>query len=299
MNNEQPQIPLVLVIAIILVMGGAVSPMVYAQQPQKSIIKHAEDFTGETIQVFNELFKDCPAGIILYKLNGELVVVCLIDSIHGKLVDNQGQIINIDVHLDNDDHKSNHHGNNNNHEGPDQDCLFNASLPKCDPDSDGNCPDGFNLNEDGNCFPDHHETGCPEGTHGVDDDETGQCYKDDEDCPDGMELKDGNCTYIPEEEPVTPLLTTSEEEGVGAGEEPLDSICGGVPCTASDKEDSTTTTSDPVLGDDNNSGAETTTTEDDISSNDDDTNRLSEDNEETVEDNNEGEDNNNNEEDNN
>ena len=82
-------------------------------------------------------------------------------------------------------------------EGPDGDCLFNASLPKCDPDENGNCPDGFNLNEDGNCFPDHNETGCPDGYHGVDDDETGQCYPNEDGCPEGMIFRpDGKtCGY--------------------------------------------------------------------------------------------------------
>ena len=212
---------LAIVLIFVAIIGGLV-PSFNAVQAQKSIIKHEQDFNDDTIQVFNELFEDCPAGTVLYKLNGEMVIVCLVDSTLGKIiVNNDGsQTIDINVHVDHDHDKkkSGHHGGNNNHNdtnGPDGDCLYNASLPKCDPDNDGNCPDGFNLNEDGNCFPDHHETGCPEGTHGVDDDETGQCYKDDEvDCPDGMELVDGNCRYVneEEEEPLPPVITPTDEE---------------------------------------------------------------------------------------
>ena len=40
----------------------------------------------------------------------------------------------------------------------------------------GECPNGFNQNEDGNCFPAHPE-GCPSGITQVDDDETGKCIK--------------------------------------------------------------------------------------------------------------------------
>ena len=213
---------LAIVLIFVAIIGGLIPSFSAQTYAQKSIIKHAEDFNDDIIDVFNELFEDCPAGTVLYKLNGEMVIVCLIDSTFGKIiVNNDGsQTIDINVHVDHK--KSGHHnggngGSNNETEGPDGDCLYNASLPKCDPDNDGNCPDGFNLNEDGNCFPDHHETGCPEGSHGVDDDETGQCYKDDEvDCPDGMELNNGNCRYVneEEEEPVTVVTPPPTEETV-------------------------------------------------------------------------------------
>jgi hypothetical protein len=45
--------------------------------------------------------------------------------------------------------------------GPDQDCLFDPDLPKCAPGPDGKCPDGFAMNEDGQCFP---RGGCPDGS---------------------------------------------------------------------------------------------------------------------------------------
>jgi len=241
----------------------------YAQQ--KSIIKYEQDFNDDTIQVFNELFEDCPAGTVLYKLNGEMVIVCLIDSTFGTVINNidGSQTIDINVHVDHDnDHKkkSGHHNggggshNNNETEGPDGDCLYNASLPKCDPDSDGECPDGFNLNEDGNCFPDHSDEGCPEGTHGVDDDETGQCYKDDEvDCPSGMELVDGNCRYIPEENNEEPpvVITPPPTEETVEEDNTLE--------MASDDEvtpPQPTTTEEPIQEEDNSVSTESDSSDD-------------------------------------
>ena len=208
---------LAIMLMFVAIIGGLI-PSVTAQQ--KSIIKYEQDFNDDTLQVFNELFEDCPAGTVLYKLNGEMVIVCLIDSTFGTIINNidGSQTIDINVHVDNHKKKSgNHGGNHNETQGPDEDCLYNASLPKCAPDQDGDCPDGFNMNEDGNCFPDHSDSGCPDGTHGVDDDETGQCYKDDEvDCPDGMELNDGNCRYVneEEEEPVVIVTPPPTEETV-------------------------------------------------------------------------------------
>ena len=57
-------------------------------------------------------------------------------------------------------------------EPPDDDCLFDPSLPKCAP-IDGECPDGFAMNEDGQCYPNKP---CPKGYERRDDDETGTCY---------------------------------------------------------------------------------------------------------------------------
>jgi predicted transcriptional regulator len=55
---------------------------------------------------------------------------------------------------------------------PDGDCLFDPSLPKCAP-VDGECPDGYAMNEDGQCYPDKP---CPKGYERRDNDETGTCY---------------------------------------------------------------------------------------------------------------------------
>ncbi|MDF0680749.1 MAG: hypothetical protein P0116_07285 [Candidatus Nitrosocosmicus sp.] len=80
-------------------------------------------------------------------------------------------------------------------ESPDNDCLFDPSLPKCAPDESGDCPEGFNMNEDEQCFPKHN--GCPDGYHSVDDDETGRCISDSKGCPEGMIFRsDGKtCGY--------------------------------------------------------------------------------------------------------
>ena len=66
---------------------------------------------------------------------------------------------------------------------PDEDCLFDPSMPKCAPDENGKCPEGFGMNEDGQCFP---RGGCPDGYHRVDDDESGRCIPNADGCPSGM-----------------------------------------------------------------------------------------------------------------
>jgi hypothetical protein len=95
-------------------------------------------------------------------------------------------------------------------EGPDEDCLFNPSLPKCASDN-GICPEGFFQNEDGNCVPDH-PNGCPEGFHSHEDDETGQCIPNDVPCEPGYiinpsfptcEKKESVCAEFPEAEGCT------------------------------------------------------------------------------------------------
>ncbi|MGI0043846.1 MAG: hypothetical protein ACRD47_09050, partial [Nitrososphaeraceae archaeon] len=84
-------------------------------------------------------------------------------------------------------------------QGPDQNCLFDPSLPKCTPGPEG-CPEGFGSNEDAQCFP---LGGCPDGYHSVEDDESGTCYPDDVPCPDGqVRNEEGNyCIVPPEPEP--------------------------------------------------------------------------------------------------
>jgi hypothetical protein len=68
---------------------------------------------------------------------------------------------------------------------PDDDCLFNPSLPKCAP-VDGKCPPGFLMNENVQCFPDKP---CPPGFAKLDEDETGTCYPVSTPTP---SLSDGN-----------------------------------------------------------------------------------------------------------
>jgi hypothetical protein len=66
---------------------------------------------------------------------------------------------------------------------PDEDCLFDPSLPKCTPGPEG-CPEGFYTNEDGQCFP-RHDEGCPEGYHSHEEDESGRCIPDSVPCDEG------------------------------------------------------------------------------------------------------------------
>lgn len=111
----------------------------------------------------------------------------------------QNQAIgNITEPIDNNSTRPEH-----NRQGPDRDCLFNPSLPKCAA-IDGKCPDGFFINEDDQCVP---EGGCPDGYHWVEDDETGTCYPNSKGCPDGMiftpdkkgcEYKEYVCNTYPE-----------------------------------------------------------------------------------------------------
>ena len=87
---------------------------------------------------------------------------------------------------------------------PDRECLFDPSMPKCAPDENGKCPEGFNMNEDGQCFP---QGGCPDGYYRADDDETGRCIPNSEGCPSDMIFrpdhktcgyKDDVCSQYPE-----------------------------------------------------------------------------------------------------
>jgi hypothetical protein len=77
---------------------------------------------------------------------------------------------------------------------PDESCLFDVEQPKCQlPEDMDDCPEGFGTNEDRQCFPldENGNWTCPEGYHNMDDDETGQCYSNDEECPPGMIFEEG------------------------------------------------------------------------------------------------------------
>jgi hypothetical protein len=67
---------------------------------------------------------------------------------------------------------------------PGGDCLFDPSLPKCAPDENGNCPEGFSRNGDDQCYPRHDR--CPEGYHSHEDDESGRCIPDNVPCDPGF-----------------------------------------------------------------------------------------------------------------
>jgi hypothetical protein len=64
---------------------------------------------------------------------------------------------------------------------PDSSCMFDAYQFRCIPGANQECPEGFGNNDDSTCFFLHKE-GCPEGYHSTDNDETGQCYSNEEGC---------------------------------------------------------------------------------------------------------------------
>lgn len=145
---------------------------------------------------------------------------------------------------------------------PAQVCFFEPNDPVCNPNEDGSCNEGFHHNDDEQCVPDG---ACPEGYGRLDDDETGKCFAEHaiKTCPNGAKVLQSQVCPASEafpnepvagadndtssEEPEAEPITCEEgfvlENGACAA---LDSNCGGVPCTASDKENSTT--SDPVPG---------------------------------------------------
>jgi hypothetical protein len=69
----------------------------------------------------------------------------------------------------------------NEHFNPDRSCMFDAYQLRCIPGADQECPEGFGNNDDSTCFFLHRE-GCPEGYHSTDNDESGQCYSNEEGC---------------------------------------------------------------------------------------------------------------------
>ncbi len=99
---------------------------------------------------------------------------------------------------------------------PDESCLFDVAQDKCDPGTEGKCPEGFGRNEDGLCNPRKLVDGewkwlCPDGYHEAWEDETGQCYPNDEGCIDDgnflVEIEDENRNDL-----CAPLYTICNEE---------------------------------------------------------------------------------------
>jgi hypothetical protein len=76
---------------------------------------------------------------------------------------------------------------------PDGSCLFDAYQLHCIPGDHQDCSDiqGFAQNEDGTCWPETMVNGtwkhvCPPGYHSESEDESGQCYPDNEPCYPGQ-----------------------------------------------------------------------------------------------------------------
>jgi hypothetical protein len=130
-------------------------------------------------------------------------------------------------------------------------CAFNPEDKRCTPDPKKGCPPGFGTNEAGQCFP---LGPCPSGYHRANDDETGRCVpeKDLKQCEDGSWAhKTDLCPGDEELIPTPPVDSCGCPIGENCPDvvcdEPvaeLDSICGGVPCTSTEKEN--TTTSDVI-----------------------------------------------------
>ena len=72
---------------------------------------------------------------------------------------------------------------------PDESCILDILQDKCDPGIEGECPEGFAQNEDNRCahrvlVNGEWEWICPDGYHIAYDDESGQCFPNDEGCRD-------------------------------------------------------------------------------------------------------------------
>jgi hypothetical protein len=139
-------------------------------------------------------------------------------------------------------------------------CFFDPNDEECDPDENGDCAEGFGRNEDGRCIPQER---CPDGFHRANDDESGRCIDEDElrQCENnggwvevGEFCPEDELPFCNEDHSNEPCISGQEESEPTTCEEgfvlengrcaALDSNCGGVPCTSTDKEDSTTT--DPI-----------------------------------------------------
>ena len=98
----------------------------------------------------------------------------------------------------------------NPHFEPDESCMFDAYQLHCIPGEDQTCPKGYGGNEHGTCFL-THKGGCPEGYHSVDEDETGQCYPNEEECPGTMVFIEGGDDEYPYGDRCTPLYTICDD----------------------------------------------------------------------------------------
>jgi hypothetical protein len=87
---------------------------------------------------------------------------------------------------------------------PDRSCMFDAYQLRCIPGADQVCPEGFGNNDDSTCFF-FHKKGCPEGYHSTENDETGQCYSNEEGCNSYVTINGTRHDYV--------LLTDRPDNG--------------------------------------------------------------------------------------
>lgn len=101
---------------------------------------------------------------------------------------------------------------------PDESCIIDIFQDKCDPGTKGECPVGFGRNEDGLCTHRTLVDGewrwlCPEGYHEAWEDESGQCFPNDEGYQDDgyflVEIEDED-----RNDQCGPLYTICDEEEV-------------------------------------------------------------------------------------
>lgn len=71
---------------------------------------------------------------------------------------------------------------------PDKSCMFDTFQLKCIPGSEQECPEGFGSGDPETCFF-MNPGGCPEDYHSTDGDETGQCYRNSDNCKEGSSNK--------------------------------------------------------------------------------------------------------------
>jgi hypothetical protein len=135
-------------------------------------------------------------------------------------------------------------------------CFFDPNDEECDPDENGDCPEGFGRNEDGRCIPSQR---CPDGFHRANDDESGRCIDEDElrECEnnggwveEGEFCPEDELPFCNEDHSNEPCISGQEETEPTTCEEGFilendvctetSSNCGGEPCTPSQKEDSWT-----------------------------------------------------------
>ena len=80
-------------------------------------------------------------------------------------------------------------------EHPEAYCILNedyspcANVDICDDEGEITSEDQFCTGEAVRNLP-YPPGGCPEDYHGIEDDETGQCYSDDIECPEGTIMKE-------------------------------------------------------------------------------------------------------------
>jgi hypothetical protein len=156
-------------------------------------------------------------------------------------------------------------GDNNNDDDDEDEpsiCFFDPNDEACDPDENGDCPEGFGRNEDGRCIPSQR---CPDGFHRANDDESGRCIDEDElrECEnnggwveEGEFCPEDELPFCNEDRSNEPCISGQEETEQEPEPEPItceegfilendvctetSSNCGGEPCTPSQKEDSWT-----------------------------------------------------------